>query len=220
MNYRRICVWTGPLGQTEGLMRSLTSHSGTAGLRDPFSREFLRLTGAREAAPHVGVSITTHAELTVLRSPAAHALGLDLRLFADDLHLFFIQHPDERLPSLAQAIGDPDWQVRAYTWQEKLYRHFREMGADCLVLDAGLWRSTPLHVIRLLADQLGTQARKFNPVVPQASHHWRGEAWLSLGSDADLRDVCLKSYYALLQQAMIDFASNELVSNGSLAVSA
>lgn len=201
-------------------MRSLTSHPGTAGLRDPFSKEFVRLTGAKEAAPRVAVSITTHAELTVLRSPAAHALGLDLRLFADDLHLFFIQHPDERLPSLAQAIGDPDWQERAYTWQEKLYRHFREMDAACLVLDASLWRSMPLHVIRLLAGHLGTQARKFNPVVPRASHHWRGEAWLSLGNDADLRDVCLKSYYALLQQSVIDFPSGELVATGSLAVPA
>ena len=211
MNYHRICVWTGPLGQTDGLMRTLTSLPGSSGLRDPLSRAFVRLTGAREAAPQLSSHIAPSTDLLVMRSPAAHAIGIDLRGFADDLHIFFLQHPDERLPALTQAVDDPDWQERAYTWQEKLYLRFSAMGANCLVLDANQWRNNPLATLRVIARQLGVNPQDFRPVVPQHPEVWRGEAFLNLGFGAELREICLDTYHRMYLQAMQDFGMMESV---------
>lgn len=209
MNYRRICVWTGPLGQTDGLMRTLTSLPDTSGLRDPLSQEFIRLTGAFDAAPTASSAMIPDSDLLVMRSPAAHAIGIDLRKFSNDLHIFFLQHPDERLPSLTHAVDDPDWQVRAYTWQEKLYSRFSDIGAECLVLDARMWRSSPLTVLRKIGELLGVSASDFQPVIPQPQHIWRGEALFQLGPDEDLRERCLKSYHRLFIQGTLDFTTQE-----------
>lgn len=220
MNYRRICVWTGPLGQTEGLMRTLTSLPGATGLRDPFSKEFVRLTGADEAAPSANRPVTTYSELLVMRSPAAHAVGIDLRRFSQDLHIFFIQHPDERLPALSQAVTDPEWQERAYTWQEKLFLRLEGMGARCLVLDAQQWRSMPLQVLRTVATHLGVNPQDFQPVLPQAEYVWRGDAWLSFGPEADLREACLSAYRKLGLHAIQDFVLADADAPRSLALPA
>lgn len=209
MNYRRICVWTGPLGQTDGLMRTLTSLPGASGLRDPLSQEFIRLTGAVNAAPNASSVMVPTCDLLVMRNSAAHAIGIDLRKFSEDLHLFFLQHPDERLPSLTHAVDDPDWQVRAYTWQEKLYERFEDIGARCLVLDARMWRSYPRRALRKIADCLGVNATDFNPVIPQPHLLWSGEALLRLGPDEDLRERCLKSYHRLFLQGILDFSAPE-----------
>lgn len=209
MNYKRICVWTGPLGQTEGLMRTLTSLPGTEGLRDPLSQEFIRLTGANAAAPSP-ISIGQHqAETLVMRSPAAHAIGIDLRNFSEDLHIFFLQHPDERLPSLTHAVEDPEWQVRAYTWQQKLYQRLSGLGATCIALDAQQWRNSPIKVLKKLAAILGVASSEFNPILPQPEHVWRGEAMVNLGLEENLRETCLKSYHWLYLQAIQDFEKNE-----------
>ncbi len=209
MNYRRIHVWTGPLGQTEGLLRSLTSLPGAGGLAEPFSSEFVRLTGAKEAAPFLTKSVSTWTELLVLRSPAAHALGIDLRNFAEDLHLFFLQHPDERLPALTQAVGDPDWQERAYTWQEKLLNRFQDLGADCMVLEANHWRRAPMDVLDTIARRLGVSVGDFRPSFPPSAHPSRSEAWLPFGPGTELRDTCLHSYRRMSLQAIQDFPIRE-----------
>lgn len=209
MNYKRICVWTGPLGQTEGLMRTLTSLPGTEGLRDPLSQEFIRLTGANAAAPSPISNGRHHAETLVMRSPAAHAIGIDLRNFSKDLHIFFLQHPDERLPSLTHAVEDPEWQVRAYTWQQKLYQRLSDEGATCIALDAQQWRNSPIKVLKKIARILGVESSEFKPVLPQPEHVWRGEAMVNLGMNENLRETCLKSYHWLYLQAIQDFEKNE-----------
>lgn len=209
MNYKRVCVWTGPLGQTEGLMRTLTSLPGTEGLRDPLSQEFIRLTGADAAAPSPASIVRNPSATLIMRSPAAHAIGIDLRNFSEDLHLFFLQHPDERLPSLTHAVDDPEWQVRAYTWQQKLFQRLTELGATCLALDAQQWRTSPIKVLKRMAAELNVALSQFQPVLPQPEHVWRGEAMVDLGTNEDLRETCLKSYHWLYLQAIQDFEKQE-----------
>ncbi len=209
MNTRRICVWTGPLGQTDGLMRTLTSLPEATGLRDPLSKAFVQLTGAREAAPQLSSATSEAQGLLVMRSPAAHAIGIDLRRFKHDLHIFFLQHPDERLPALTQAVVDPDWQERAYTWQEKLYIRLKSLGADCLVLEANQWRHHPIEVLNVLAFHLHMKVKDFRPVIPQSETCWRGEAFLHLGFGPDLRQVCLDTYRRMVLQSIQDFPVTE-----------
>lgn len=166
----RISLWSGPRNVSTALMYAFAQRPDTRVWDEPLYGHYLRVTGAAhpgakdviENMDCVGDRVVREVILGQIDRPVAffknmthHLVNLDLGFLERTVNVLLTRNPEEMVPSLAAALGQPEIRDTGYPQQIDLIRRLEALGQKPAVLESRQLLLDPRGVLTRLCEHMG-----------------------------------------------------------------
>ena len=167
--HRRISLWSSPRNVSTALMYSFAQRPDTRVWDEPLYGYYLKHTGA----PHPGADEVIAAmdcdgervvEQTLLgpgdhpvlffKNMTHHLIGLDLGFLSRTSNVLLTRDPEQMVPSLAQALEEPDIRDTGFPQQVELLRQLEGLDQTPVVLESRELLLNPAGVLTQLCEKI------------------------------------------------------------------
>ncbi|TDJ32163.1 MAG: sulfotransferase family protein [Gammaproteobacteria bacterium] len=166
---RRISLWSSPRNISTALMYSFAQRPDTRVWDEPLYGYYLKHTGA----PHPGADEVIAAmdcdgervvesvilgacdrPLMFFKNMTHHLVGLDLDFLTQTINVLLTRDPEQMVPSLAQALGEPGIRDTGFPQQLELIEQLENLGQTPVVLESRELLLNPAAVLTQLCEQV------------------------------------------------------------------